>query len=98
MPRSKPRDGSEDAFLVGLGIAVQDARTELDLTRYALSKMAGLSPGCIENVERAKQGCSITTLRRICRALDVPPSELLERAEEFDFTTEKMPCRLSISV
>jgi transcriptional regulator with XRE-family HTH domain len=58
-----------------LGLRLRDLRRVRGLTTRELSDRAGLSPSMINQLETGKTGASVTSLRRIAAALDVPIAE-----------------------
>jgi transcriptional regulator with XRE-family HTH domain len=59
-----------------LGQAIRALRVEQDLTLKTVARIAGVSQSLISQVERGLASPSITTLRRIATALDVPIAAL----------------------
>ena len=61
------------------GDVIRGLREAKGLSQYALSRAAGLSPEGIRQIENnGGWRVSIESLVRICRALEVRPSELLD--------------------
>ena len=57
---------------------LREIRTARGLTLKALAKKAGgMSYPFLSNIERGKADPSLSTLRRLAKALDVSPSDLL---------------------
>ena len=66
---------------VRLGKALRHARTAAGLTQEALAFRAGVSRNYISLVELDEKSPTIATLARVCRALNVRVSKLIEDAE-----------------
>jgi transcriptional regulator with XRE-family HTH domain len=73
-----PRGGPFDR---ALGRAIKVARTERDLDRKALAKMAGISYAHLADIESGRGRPSSTVLRAVAKALGMSPGTLLEIAE-----------------
>lgn len=65
-----------------LGVAIRARRTELQLSQEALGQRCELHRTYIAGVERGERNASLKSISRIAKALDIPVSELLLRAEE----------------
>jgi transcriptional regulator with XRE-family HTH domain len=61
-----------------LGMKIQEHRTRRAMTQEQLAKKAGLSRGYLARVETGRHEPTLTTLRKLARALGVPVSALLE--------------------
>jgi XRE family transcriptional regulator, aerobic/anaerobic benzoate catabolism transcriptional regulator len=70
-------DGTDAAFLRGLGEHVRLARARRGMTRRLLSQRSGVSERYIAQTEAGSGNVSILLLRAIARALGVPMAELL---------------------
>lgn len=67
-----------------LGQALRAQRLRRDLTQEKLAERVGLHRTYIGGIERGERNPCYTNLIRIARALDIPLSELIERAEHAD--------------
>lgn len=65
-----------------LGVAIRARRTELHLSQEGLGLRCELHRTYIAGVERGERNASLKSIARIAKALDIPVSELLRRAEE----------------
>jgi transcriptional regulator with XRE-family HTH domain len=61
-----------------LGMKVQALRDKRAMTQAALAKKAGLSRGYLARVETGRHEPTLTTLRKLAKALGVPVTALLE--------------------
>jgi transcriptional regulator with XRE-family HTH domain len=61
---------------VALGAKIRSERTRNGLTLQALASAVGVSPSLISQVERGAASPSITTLRKLAQALNVPMAAL----------------------
>ena len=61
-----------------LGRKIQALRGPRTLTQRALAKKAGLSRGYLARVETGRHEPTLTTLRKLAKALGVPVTKLLE--------------------
>jgi transcriptional regulator with XRE-family HTH domain len=64
-----------------LGVAIRARRTELQLSQEGLGVRCELHRTYIAGVERGERNASLKSITRIAKALDIPVSELLRRAE-----------------
>jgi len=67
-----------------LGTRLREERTRRGWTLEALSSRCGLSTGFLSQVERGLSTLSIVSLAAICRALDLPISELFSASGPLD--------------
>jgi transcriptional regulator with XRE-family HTH domain len=58
-----------------LGLRIRDLRRQRGLTTRALAQRSGVSASMINQIETGASGASVTSLRRIAGALDVPLAE-----------------------
>lgn len=65
-----------------LGSVIREAREAKRLSQEALGRKSRTDPGHVSLIEQGKTSVPLARLRRIARAVDVPASELLRRAEE----------------
>jgi transcriptional regulator with XRE-family HTH domain len=60
------------------GQALRRVREEHGLSQDRLAEEAGLSQHYLSEVERGVNSPTLTVIMKLCEALDVPPSELLD--------------------
>jgi transcriptional regulator with XRE-family HTH domain len=65
------------AVMVYIGEQLRNARTRRLLTQDELAAKAGVSQSTIANIERNNAEPQFRTIRKLARALDVEPTELL---------------------
>ena len=65
-----------------LGQAVRDLRQEHGLSQEALAQASELHPTYLSGIERGARNPTWRTLGRLCDALGVKLSELVDRAEQ----------------
>ena len=65
------------AVVVYIGEQLRNARTRRLLTQDELAAKAGVSQSTIANIERNNAEPQFRTIRKLARALDVEPTELL---------------------
>jgi XRE family transcriptional regulator, aerobic/anaerobic benzoate catabolism transcriptional regulator len=77
-------DGESDdlAFQTALGDRVRELRARRGMTRKILAKDSGVSERYLAQLETGQGNASLGTLRRVARALDVPPASLIADAHE----------------
>jgi transcriptional regulator with XRE-family HTH domain len=63
------------------GDALRELRAERGVSQEAVALEAGLNRGYYSGVERGVRNVSLTNITKIARALGVPASEVLARAE-----------------
>jgi transcriptional regulator with XRE-family HTH domain len=63
--------------VVYIGERLKKARMRKLLTQEELAEKAGVSPSTIVNIERDQAEPHISTMRKLAKALDVDPTELL---------------------
>ncbi len=63
--------------VVYIGERLKKARMRKLLTQEELAEKAGVSPSTIVNIERDQAEPHISTMRKLAKALDVDPAELL---------------------
>jgi len=84
------RDGSsqdeyffdDKSFLKCLGVAIRKLRVEQRMTQKQLGDLCGLTRTYVCILERTPHNLSFGNLLRVAEALNVPPSYLLQVAEE----------------
>lgn len=59
------------------GRRLRARRQALGLSQMALAEAAGLHFTYVSSVERAKRNVTLTSILRLCAALDMDPGELL---------------------
>jgi transcriptional regulator with XRE-family HTH domain len=65
------------AIVVFIGEKLKQARTRRLLTQEELAEKAGISAATVVNIERNNQEPHFRTIRKLAKALDVDPTELL---------------------
>jgi transcriptional regulator with XRE-family HTH domain len=64
-------------IVVYIGEQLRNARTRRLLTQEELAAKAGVSQSTIANIERNNAEPQFRTIRKLAKALDVEPSELI---------------------
>lgn len=64
-------------ILTKLGKTIRQARIKKKLTLLELEVLTGISEGGISKIENGKKNFAITTLIKLAKGLEIPPSELL---------------------
>ncbi len=72
----------DGAFLVALGDRVRRLRARRGMTRKILAKDSGVSERYLAQLEAGEGNASLTILRRVARALDVPIAALVADVEQ----------------
>ncbi|MCR4779932.1 MAG: helix-turn-helix domain-containing protein [Ruminiclostridium sp.] len=67
-----------DSIAVTFGQRVRSIRKQRGLSQERLSEMCDLHPTYIGQIERGEKNASLETIMRICRGLNVSPSELFK--------------------
>lgn len=75
-PRSEPQPG--------LGNALRQLREQQGLSQEEIAYRADLHPTWLSHLESGRNNPAWGTVRRLCRALNVPIAELAALAEELD--------------
>ena len=65
------------AVVVYIGEKLREARTRRLLTQDELAEKAGVSQSTIANIERDNAEPQFRTIRKLAKALDVDPTELI---------------------
>jgi transcriptional regulator with XRE-family HTH domain len=65
------------SVVVYIGEQLRNARTRRLLTQEELAAKAGVSQSTIANIERNNAEPQFRTIRKLAKALDVEPSELI---------------------
>lgn len=81
MEKHQEPDGE---FLAALGAQIRTLRKHKGLSLQELAKLAGLSTAFLSLLERGRKTCSLMTLHRIGRALNVPVRSFFEALDEPD--------------
>ena len=63
--------------VVYIGQQLKNTRTRRLLTQEELAEKAGVSAATVVNIERDNQEPQFRTIRKLAKALDVDPTELL---------------------
>jgi transcriptional regulator with XRE-family HTH domain len=63
--------------VVYIGERLKKARTRKLLTQEELAEKAGVSPSTIVNIERDQAEPHISTMRKLAKALEIDPAELV---------------------
>ncbi len=63
--------------VVHIGDRLREVRTRRLLTQEELAERAGVSPSTVVNIERDNREPHFRTIRKLAKALDVEPIELL---------------------
>ncbi len=63
------------------GAALRELRAERGMSQEAVALEAGLNRGYYSGVERGVRNVALANIVKIANALNVPPSEVLGRAE-----------------
>lgn len=74
--------GEESAFLTTVGRRVRELRARRGMTRKILAKDSGVSERYLAQLEGGQGNASLSILRRLARALDVPLDALVADAPE----------------
>jgi transcriptional regulator with XRE-family HTH domain len=61
-----------------LGTRIRNLRKTKRLTMKDLSRIAGISPGFLCDVELGKRSMSVDRLKKVAKALEVTPSALID--------------------
>jgi XRE family aerobic/anaerobic benzoate catabolism transcriptional regulator len=75
-------DDEDAGALAALGDRVRELRARRGMTRKILAKDSGVSERYLAQLEGGQGNASLTILRRLARALDVPPNALVSDAPE----------------
>jgi len=67
---------------VALGQAIRDYRARRRLSQEDLAYRSGLHRTYLGGIERGERNPSFTNILKVAEALDVPASDLLQRAEQ----------------
>jgi transcriptional regulator with XRE-family HTH domain len=67
-----------------LGRAVKEFRSVRGVSQEDLAHLSGMHRTYLGGIERGERNVSYANLKRLAQALEVPASELLARAEEYE--------------
>lgn len=73
-----------EEFYRRVGLRVYTLRTERNLSREAFAEMIEISSKYVYEIEKGTKNFSIGILYRICKALDIPSSILLDEEVGID--------------
>ena len=73
--------GARSQSHVALGRAVRDLRGVRGISQEDLAHLSGMHRTYVGGIERGERNVSYANLKRLARALEVPASQLLARAE-----------------
>lgn len=79
MAKPSPSHAGNPA-LIALGEAIRFVRVQSGISQEALALSAGLDRSYMGGIERGEHNVAVINLVKIAAALDVKPSELLERS------------------
>jgi transcriptional regulator with XRE-family HTH domain len=85
--------GNRDRGLNVLGLNVRRWREEKGLTQEALAERADLDPTYISGIERGMRNPSVLSVVRIAKALGVTTSQLMERVDDDNNSSNSEPVR-----
>lgn len=69
------------AFHLAFGRAIREIRHELGLSQEELALQSGIQRSYMGGIERGERNPSLANILKIAQTLDVPPSDILRRAE-----------------
>jgi transcriptional regulator with XRE-family HTH domain len=69
------------SFHLAFGRAIREIRHELDISQEELALRAGIQRSYLGGIERGERNPSLANILKIAGTLQVPPSEILRRAE-----------------
>lgn len=73
---------ADSAQLLAFGRTLRKARRDRDLSQEALADEAGLSAKHVGEIERANKDPRLTTVLKLCGALDLRSAELFRLLDE----------------
>ena len=65
-------------YMLNYGTKIQNLRFERGLTQARLAAQAGVPQGALSNIETGRRDMTVSTLVRLCTALNVRPGEVFE--------------------
>jgi transcriptional regulator with XRE-family HTH domain len=77
----RPTQTRQRNLLTALGQSIHERRIYLDMSQQQLADMAEVHRTYISDIERGARNLTVTTLNRICSALEIPSSRLFRSAE-----------------
>lgn len=69
---------ADDPRVGDLGTNLRDARKKLGLTQEQVAERSGVHPTEVSRIEAGKRDPRVSTLRRLAKAVELPPGELLQ--------------------
>lgn len=69
------------SFHLAFGRAIREIRHELGISQEELALRADIQRSYLGGIERGERNPSLANIVKIARTLEVPPSEILRRAE-----------------
>ncbi|MGO1121097.1 helix-turn-helix domain-containing protein [Rhodovibrionaceae bacterium A322] len=85
LPSQNPHDVggvSENSLETAIGQQVRHFRQKLNMTVSEMAKQAGLSAGMLSKIENGSTSPSLSTLKAVSEALNVPVTALFQKYEE----------------
>ena len=67
---------------VSFGEALRELRKERGISQEGLALISGLNRGYYGGIERGERNVALANIYKLAGALDLPPSAILERAEQ----------------
>jgi transcriptional regulator with XRE-family HTH domain len=67
-----------DPMLVSIGVAIRSARLEQGMSQEALALATELDRSYVGGIERGEHNIGLISLGKICTALELRPSELMQ--------------------
>ena len=68
--------------VVHIGDKVKRARMRLAIRQDELARMAGITPTTLSRIERNESEPHVSTIRRLAKALDVTPADLISEDDD----------------
>lgn len=68
----------DDPGMGDLGTNLRAARLKLELTQEQVGERSGVHPTEVSRIEAGKRDPRISTLRRLAKAVELPPGQLLD--------------------
>lgn len=81
-----------------IGMKVKKARLREGLKITDVARMSGISQGMISKIENAQVATTLDTLQRLCEAIGLPISKLLNDFDQRDGTAQYTPAGKGIEV
>jgi transcriptional regulator with XRE-family HTH domain len=72
------RSSTDDQGVGDLGTNLRAARIKLELTQEQVGERCGVHPTEISRIEAGKRDPRISTLRRLAKAVELSPGQLLD--------------------